>query len=147
MSANEDAARKGIEIREPYFHIQVGGRQFLVVRTSHIWRPPTDVMEDENRLYVIIEIAGMQQGEFNVTISDRRLTITGFRQMPARARAAYHQLEVRYGEFRSDVSLPWAVNEQAIIARYEDGFLYIELPRSHADSARIVPVEKSKSID
>jgi HSP20 family protein len=142
MSAKKDAARNELDIREPYFHIQAGGRQYLVVRTSHIWRPPTDVMEDENRLYVIVEIAGMQQGEFNVALTDRRLTITGFRQMPARARAAYHQLEVRYGEFRCDVSLPWAVDEQGIVARYEDGFLYIELPRSQADAVRPVPVDK-----
>jgi HSP20 family protein len=118
MSAKKDAARNELDIREPYFHIQAGGR------------------------YVIVEIAGMQQGEFNVALTDRRLTITGFRQMPARARAAYHQLEVRYGEFRCDVSLPWAVDEQGIVARYEDGFLYIELPRSQADAVRPVPVDK-----
>jgi HSP20 family protein len=147
MSAKEDAPRQDLEIREPYFRIQTAGRQYLVVRTSHIWRPPTDVMEDENRLYVIVEIAGMQQGEFNVALSDRRLTITGLRPMPARARAAYHQLEVRYGEFRSDVSLPWSVDEQAIVARYQDGFLYIELPRSDADSVRVVPVDKTSPIE
>jgi HSP20 family protein len=147
MSAKKDTPRQELEIREPYFHIQAGGRQYLVVRASHVWRPPTDVMEDENRLYVIVEIAGMQHGEFNVALSDRRLTISGFRQMPARARAAYHQLEVRYGEFRSDVALPWAVDEQGIGARYEDGFLYIELPRSAEDTVRIVPVNKSTPLD
>jgi HSP20 family protein len=143
MSAKKVPPRHDLEIREPYVHIQAGGRQYLVVRTSHIWRPATDVMEDENRLYVIVEIAGMQHGEFTVTLTDRRLTITGIRALPTRVRAAYHQLEVRYGEFRSDVALPWAVDDDGIAARYEDGFLYIELVRSQQESVRVVPVDKN----
>jgi len=142
MSSRKSAPRQEIELSEPYFHIVAGGRQYLVVRTSHVWRPPTDVLEDENRLYVIVEIAGMQHGEFNVAVSDRRLTIMGLRPMPARVRAAYHQLEVHYGEFRTDITLPWAIDEEGIVARYADGFLYIELPRSNRDTVRMVPVDK-----
>jgi HSP20 family protein len=147
MSAGNDSPQHELETREPYFHIQAGGRQYLVVRTSHVWRPPTDVMEDENRLYIIVEIAGMQQGEFNVALSDRRLIITGIRPMPTRVRAAYHQLEVHYGEFRTDVSLPWVADEDGIVARYEDGFLYIELPRSQQHTIRVVSVDKSSRVD
>jgi HSP20 family molecular chaperone IbpA len=62
--------------------------------------------------------------------------------MPARVRAAYHQLEVHYGEFRTDITLPWAIDEDSIVARYADGFLYVELPRSNRDTVRMVPVDK-----
>lgn len=143
MSARKDAPRQELEIREPYFHILAGGQQYLIVRTVHAWRPPTDVIEDNDRLYVIVEIGGMQHGEFHVALSDRRLIVTGIRPMPTRARAAYHQLEVRYGEFRTDVALPWAIDQQGIEARYRDGFLYIELPRSSDDRVRVVPVRKT----
>jgi HSP20 family protein len=145
--SKKGTSRHDLEAQEPYFHIVAGGRQYLVVRSAHAWRPPTDVMEDENHLYVIVEIAGMQHGEFNVSLSDRRLTITGIRAIPTRARAAYHQLEVRYGEFRTDVALPWAVDEESIAARYADGFLYIDLPRSRTDRVRVVPVEKEQQDD
>lgn len=147
MLSKKGTSRQDIDAQEPYFHIVAGGRQYLVVRNAHAWRPPTDVMEDEDRLYVIVEIAGMQHGEFNVSLSDRRLTITGIRAIPARTRAAYHQLEVRYGEFRTDVALPWLVDEESIVARYTDGFLYIELPRNRTDRVRVVPVEKDQQVD
>jgi HSP20 family protein len=142
MSARKDAARQELDIHEPHVHILAGGRQYLVVRTAHAWRPLTDVMEDEDRLYINVEIAGMQHGEFHVTLSDRRLTVTGIRPLPSRVRVAYHQLEVRYGEFRTDVALPWTVDEENISARYADGFLYLELPRSKNDHVRVVPVDK-----
>ena len=59
-----------------------------------------------------------------------------------RPRGAYHQLEVRQGEFRTDVTLPWAPNEDRIEASYEDGFLIVELPRSAPEQVRVVPVTK-----
>jgi HSP20 family protein len=144
MLSKKGTSRQDFEAQEPYFHIVASGQQYLVVRRAHAWRPPTDVMEDESHLYVIVEIAGMRHGEFNVSVSDRRLTITGIRPLPSRARAAYHQLEVRFGEFRTDVALPWTVDEESIVARYVDGFLYIDLPRKQTDRGRMVPVEKDE---
>jgi HSP20 family molecular chaperone IbpA len=38
-------------------------------------------------------------------------------------------LEVHYGEFRTEVVLPVPVDEERIVAQYDDGFLSVELPR------------------
>lgn len=117
------------------------GRQWVVMRQPHGWQPPTDVFELEDRLIVMVEIAGMRDGEFNVSLQDRRLMISGVRRRTVYDRVAFHQMEVRYGEFRTEVSLPWSVNRDEVSALYRDGFLRIDLPRALNQQIHIVDVD------
>jgi HSP20 family molecular chaperone IbpA len=50
---------------------------------------------------------------------------------------AYHQLEIRYGEFRTEVYLHWAVEHDGIVATYSDGFLQVVLPKIHSRRVRV----------
>jgi HSP20 family molecular chaperone IbpA len=144
MSARKDAPQQPPATEELYSRVVATARQYVVWRHASAWHPPTDVIEDDEGLHVIVEIAGMQQGEFQVTLNQSVLTITGIRPAPSRAHSAYHQLEVRRGEFRADVMIPWPVDEDHIAARYHDGFLYVSLPRATSQHIRVVEVEKSE---
>jgi HSP20 family protein len=101
-------------------------------------------LEDEDGLHIIVEIAGMQLGEFHVTLNQRQLTISGVRPAHTQGPAAYHQLEVRRGEFRTDIVVPWTVDEDRVAARYNDGFLHVDVPRAQANRVRVVEVEKTE---
>lgn len=125
---------------------QQTARRWVVMRQSYVWRPPTDVFETANRLVVMVEIAGMRDGEFNVALQDRRLVITGSRPRSAHERVAFHQMEVRYGDFRTEVNLPWSVGRDNVSAVYRDGFLYVELPRARNQQIRIVEVEQEADV-
>lgn len=94
----------------------------------HLWQPPTDLFETETAFVVRVEVAGMSQADFTVTLEERTLRVGGVRPDPDQ-RSAYHQMEIHYGEFRSDVALPGAVDAQGIEAAYSDGFLTVNLPR------------------
>lgn len=133
-----------VDSQEAHYHVVGRGGQFLVLRHVHAWQPPTDVMADEDRLIVSVEVAGMREGEFHVAVDGQRLVISGMRHSHEEPHTSYHQMEVRFGEFRTDVLLPWAVDEDAIVARYEDGFLRVELPRASSRRIRIVGVDKSE---
>lgn len=124
-----------------------GQRRWVVMRQSHVWRPPTDVFELEDRLVVMVEIGGMRDGEFNVVLHDRRLIISGVRRRVAHDRIAYHQMEVRYGEFRTEVSLPWPVNREGVSATYREGFLRVELPHAPNQQIHIVDVDVDQEAD
>ncbi len=100
------------------------------------WQPPTDVYETDETVVVRVEIAGMKESDFKISVQDRTLIITGQRFDPS-PKVAYHQLEIRYGEFRSEVYLHWIVSEADISATYHDGYLEITLPKARA---RRVPV-------
>ncbi|UCC64510.1 MAG: Hsp20/alpha crystallin family protein [Anaerolineae bacterium] len=100
------------------------------------WHPPTDVYETDQQYVVQVEIAGMKESDFSISLSERTLVVAGFRDDPA-AKQACHQIEIGYGEFRSEVALPGPVNDGGVEATYEDGFLRIVLPKR---PVRKVPV-------
>ncbi len=115
--------------QEINFRITSISRQW--VARPHLWRPPTDLMETARAYVVRIEIAGMQNAQLNIAIDGREVAIYGLRQPPSE-QAAYHQLEVRYGDFLSALELPSAINVDAIQANYADGFLLVTLPKAAA---------------
>ena len=83
-------------------------------------------MTDE-AVVVRVEIAGMHAGEFSITFEDQTLTIRGSRPDQPERRA-YHQMEIRFGEFRTDIGMHWSVDTDKIDAEYRDGFLRVMLP-------------------
>ncbi len=93
------------------------------------WRPPTDVYETDDAIIVKVEIAGMSPEDIQISFVDHVLTVRGVRP-DMDAKNSYHCLEIPYGEFDSQVLLPGAINEDAIDARYENGFLRIVLPKA-----------------
>ncbi len=98
-------------------------------RRGAIWVPPTDVFETEDQIVVQVEVAGVKQSDLAVSLQDRRLVITGTRTDQGPSQRAYHQMQVRFGDFGTEVELPAAIDESAIAASYSEGFLRIVLPK------------------
>jgi len=110
----------------------------MLIRPNRPFNPPTDVIEQTDKLTVIVEIAGMNPGDFNISLQSRRLTISGNRAKPELQHQAYHQVEIGFGEFRIELNLPWSANRDGVTATYQQGFLQIELPRKPAEQVSIV---------
>ncbi len=102
---------------------------WAVRRHPHLWRPPTDVFETEDAYVVMVEVAGMREAEFSVTLDRQILLIRGLRAETPTAKA-YHHMEIAYGEFATEVRLAVAIDASAIQAGYADGFLRVVLPKS-----------------
>lgn len=110
-------------------------------RQVKIWRPPTDVYETDTAIVVRVEIAGMNEDDFNIELVRRTLIVSGRRvDQASGAKLAYQQMEIMYGDFRTEVYLPWLINEAAVEATYRDGFLLIVLPKPKAFKVPIVNV-------
>lgn len=99
-----------------------------IIRHTHEWRPPTDVFETEKEVVVRVEIAGMRENDFSISLQDRRLVIRGSRQDEPGVRA-FQQMEIHFGEFMIEVELPCSVMAEQASAEYEDGFLKLVLPK------------------
>ena len=100
------------------------------------WRPLTDVYEVEDALVVRVEIAGMKDTDFSISLHGRQLLIVGVRSdMPERR--AYFQMEILFGEFAIEFELPAAVEENHVEAFYRDGFLKVILPKVRSHLIRI----------
>ena len=95
---------------------------------SHVWSPPTDVYETEEKYVVRVEIAGLRDQDFSVTLDNNYLVISGARP-DLLERRAYHQMEIRFGEFSTVVAIPSPVDPEKTTAEYSDGFLVVILPK------------------
>ncbi|KPL84568.1 hypothetical protein SE15_05695 [Thermanaerothrix daxensis] len=104
---------------------------------SRAWRPPTDIYEMEDRIVVLIEIAGMHEKDFMVSFDRNRLSVSGVRSQPLDERRAVHQMEIPFGEFATEVEILTPIDLDKITATYENGFLRIELPKRQPKSIEI----------
>ncbi len=100
------------------------------------WRPPTDVYITDEAVIVRVEIAGMKNGEFVISLENQILTIRGIRPDHPEQRA-YHQMEIRFGDFRTDIELHWPVEADNIDAEYRDGFLRLVMPKTKPHNVEI----------
>jgi HSP20 family protein len=100
----------------------------LPIYTHKAFRPPTDVYETEGCIEVKVEVAGMRPEDFNLSLSDNVLVVTGIRQDSSN-KSAYQQMEISWGEFRTEVYVPTAVQMDQIKATYREGFLIVSLPK------------------
>ena len=83
-----------------------------------------------------MEIAGMREEDFEVTIENDTLLISGSRSdLPERR--AYHQMEIRFGKIATGVSVPEPVNVDGAQAEYKDGFLTIILPKAKPNQIKV----------
>jgi HSP20 family protein len=96
---------------------------------SSIWTPPTDEYETEEAYIVRMEIAGMHEDDFEVSLENNTLFISGSRLDDVSERRAYQQMEIRFGKFASAISLPGPVDVEQAGAEYKDGFLIVVLPK------------------
>ncbi|MHB9032414.1 MAG: Hsp20/alpha crystallin family protein [Anaerolineae bacterium] len=92
------------------------------------WRPPTDVYETGEHVVIKVEIAGMKTEDFSISFDDRRLVISGCRR-DRTEKIIYQNMEIPYGEFRTEVKVSWPIVQTDIEALYEGGFLYVKLPK------------------
>jgi len=110
--------------------------RWRIAARLHVWRPPTDVYETEDAIIVRVEIAGMRETDFSVQLVERSLQIRGARQ-DVPERRSYHQMEIPFGEFSTEVDLPAPVVHEQIEAIYRDGFLRVVLPKSRPQQIKV----------
>lgn len=108
---------------------------------SRLWQPLTDVFEVEDKIIVRVEIPGMAESEMTLIFDNQLLTIEGFRPDTFDKRA-FHQMEIHFGHFSTEISIPFPVEIDSIEATYEDGFLWVYLPKAHSKKIPITPKDE-----
>ncbi|MDY6874851.1 MAG: Hsp20/alpha crystallin family protein [Chloroflexota bacterium] len=116
---------------------------WVVCQHTRAWQPPTDVYEDNAGLVVQVEIAGMRAEDFSISLAGQTLVIAGGR-IDSASKQTYHQMEIRFGEFRTEVYLPWPVEPEDVEANYEDGFLKVRLLRPRAQRVPVIEMDREE---
>ena len=94
------------------------------------WHPPSDLYETATAWMVKVEVAGMSEEDFDITLYDDLLVIEGVRSWKRPAEETrFHTVEIRYGPFRLELPTSTEIDRERVAARYEQGILYVTLPK------------------
>jgi len=123
----------------------VASRKPPAVRFSpRTWQPAIDVYETDNDVVVLIELAGVKQDEIEVIVNNNILTIRGDRRDNKRGiKRTYSQMEILWGVFQREISLPVNVNTNQVKAFYENGFLEVILPKLNEEKPYHIGIKVS----
>jgi HSP20 family protein len=100
------------------------------------YRPPVDVIETTHDFLVRIEIAGVQEKDFNINFEKNILTVIGSRQDEYK-NFSFHQMEIHFGDFEVEIPFPRPVERNSIKAEYKNGLLEITLKKATAKEIQI----------
>jgi HSP20 family protein len=108
------------------------------------FRPQVDSFRTEDPLSftVIVEIAGIDPEQVNISAVEGALLISGVRRREPCEGRVYQQLEIEHGPFERLVHLPDDADLSQAEARYDRGLLTIEIPITEkAPGPQRVPIE------
>ena len=94
------------------------------------WRPDADTYETPTTIEIIVDLAGVDEKDFELQVFEDGLVIEGRRPPPACDEGAvYHAAGIRQGPFRVELPFPAAVDPERLEAHYDRGLLRITLPK------------------
>lgn len=104
--------------------------------------PRVDISEDKDNFYITAEMPGIPKENIKVNISDDGvLTISGEKKQEEKQEGRnFYRIERRYGTFTRSFTLPDNVKRDGISARYENGVLYITLPKQEPAQPNVTEV-------
>jgi HSP20 family protein len=102
-----------------------------VVAPSSAWDPSVDIVDDGEKIRVLLELPGVEAADVRVAVRGRVVTVRGTKRGRTRAREGirFSCMERYFGTFVKSVSLPRPVNSRQAKSKLSRGLLEIILPR------------------
>ena len=95
------------------------------------WRPDADTYETATAIEIVVDLAGVEEDDFEVRLFEDVLVVEGRRHLPScQEGAVYHAAGIRQGPFQVELPLPAPVDPERVEVRYDRGLLRITLPKS-----------------
>ncbi|NCR11251.1 Hsp20/alpha crystallin family protein [Microcystis aeruginosa] len=110
--------------------------QEVLPTTSLVSRPPVEISVNEDSVELKIELPGMDIKDIDVEVSEQMVAINGQRECAAEVKNS----EFYYGKFSRLITLPVEVQNSQVTANYQDGILYLTLPKAAAEKNKVVKV-------
>lgn len=111
---------------------------------SCAYAPHVDISEDENNLYILAELPGLEESDVHISIADDILTIRGEkRRLMERTGRAYHRLERSFGEFVRQFALSPIYDHAALTTKFSRGILEVTVPKRSGSEFGLSPSQRS----
>lgn len=105
------------------------------------WTPAIRLVENSDRYVLTIQLSGINPDAIDIQATRESLVISGERLQPevAEGDRVLHD-DIRYGSFRRVVNLPEAIQNDAVEAHFEHGFLMLTLPKVEEFRNKVVKI-------
>jgi HSP20 family protein len=141
IAAPEEEGPRGVDKELEALFQELCSRGSVCKTVIGVWHPPTDVFETADHVVVKMEVAGVRKEDLDVSFDEHCLRIRGRREERFTGRkVAVSQMEIEYGVFERNISIPHSVDADRIEASYGDGFLVVRILKRRPPPGRVVTV-------
>ncbi len=106
------------------------------------WKPPMDIYETKDEIFILAELAGADNDDINVEVSSKAVKISGKRKcFSPEQKARYRLAEIQHGPFERILFLPTQIDTDSVKASSSNGFLQIRMAKSPPETTHTVPIE------
>lgn len=105
--------------------------------------PAAEVIETEDKYLMSVDLPGLKKEDIKIEIDQNILKISGERKRETEQDANHkvHFYEKRYGFFKKSFTLPRTVDGEKIEARFENGVLEVQLPKTAVAKPRQIEIQ------
>jgi HSP20 family protein len=112
-------------------------RGFFEYSPARTWTPAVNLYEGDDTYHVCVDLAGVDKEKIDLSVGEGVLRFRGQRATPAPVaggceRCRVHLMEIDYGTFARELALPPDADAAGITAQYENGLLWIRIPKRPA---------------
>jgi len=112
---------------------QVLGPEFGTYCPGESWTPAINICEGDEHFFIIVDLAGCKGEHIDLRTEGRKLTLSGFRQVPGAevgaGKVQIRHMEIDHGPFSRTLDLPPHVDADKVDATYRGGYLWINMPK------------------
>ncbi len=104
--------------------------------------PAINMWANNDQAIVTAELPGFDPDKLEITVLNDELHIKGERKLPEPEKdVTFHRKEIDVDSFQRTITLPFAVENDKVEAKFDRGVLTIVLPRAEADKPRKIQVK------
>ncbi|MDJ0732133.1 MAG: Hsp20/alpha crystallin family protein [Crocosphaera sp.] len=106
-----------------------------------IFAPSAELYETDDAVMLKLELPGIKAEDVDIQATKEAVYITGERKQAIKSEEnGVNHSEFRYGKFSRSVALPALIDNTKITADYQQGILYLTLPKAEEEKNKVVKV-------
>jgi HSP20 family protein len=107
--------------------------------------PAFEIIEEERSYLISIDVPGLKKEDLDIEVKDNHLHISGERKLELESeKQKVIRSEKRYGKFSKVFTIPQNVKPDAIAASFENGVLFLVLPKEEKSQTKKITISDWK---
>jgi HSP20 family protein len=99
--------------------------------------PATNILEDEKQFEIQLAAPGMKKEDFRLSVENNLLSVSYEQKEEEKEEDHYLRREFGMDSFTRSFSIPKTTDAENISARYEQGILYVSVPKLNPEKAKL----------